>query len=306
MLKPTIAITTSARPVIRIVFNRLNCSSSPISPTSRKPTEIVIVNTSSAAIKTHRLFVVYTTPAPSLTLDDMPTTGARQHTRPGPQAAVRDPAPHAATRRKAPLAPSERSLALLQLIHEQGQRRRDVCARGPVSDQPVWPHGVASQRNARAGTLGGRPTSGSSDERLVHARQSGPDRWRPRGRTRQNGRMEAIEVPSGHTPDGGVLVGSRGARRRLVVFEDPQCPYCREFEDVSGDRLRREVAAGAVAVEYRIRSFLGDESVRAANALAAAAEAGRFDELRREIFVNQPPEHSGGFTTEDLLDLGRR
>ena len=79
------------------------------------------------------------------------------------------------------------------------------------------------------------------------------------------------EVPSGHTPEGGVLVGSEGARRRLVVFEDPQCPYCREFEDVSGDLLRREVAAGAVAVEYRIRSFLGEESVRAANALAAAA-----------------------------------
>ena len=38
-------------------------------------------------------------------------------------------------------------------------------------------------------------------------------------------------------------------------------------------------------------------------ALAAAAEAGRFDELRREMFANQPPEHSGGFTTQDLLDL---
>lgn len=118
--------------------------------------------------------------------------------------------------------------------------------------------------------------------------------------------MEAIEAPSGHTPDGGVLVGSEGARRRLVVFEDPQCPYCREFEDVSGDLLRREVAAGAVAVEYRIRSFLGVESVRAANALAVAAQAGRFDELRREVFLNQPPEHSDGFTSEDLLELGRR
>jgi hypothetical protein len=118
--------------------------------------------------------------------------------------------------------------------------------------------------------------------------------------------MEAIEVPSGHTPEGGVLVGTEGARRRLVVFEDPQCPYCREFEDVSGDLLRREVAAGAVAVEYRIRSFLGDESVRAANALAAAAAAGRFDELHRQIFANQPPEHSGGFTTEDLVQLGVR
>ncbi len=116
--------------------------------------------------------------------------------------------------------------------------------------------------------------------------------------------MEANEAPSGHTPDGGVLVGSEGARRRLVVFEDPQCPYCREFEEVSGDLLRREIASGAVAVEYRIRSFLGAESVRAANALAAAAEAGRFDELRREVFAHQPPEHAGGFTHEDLLELG--
>ena len=118
--------------------------------------------------------------------------------------------------------------------------------------------------------------------------------------------MEETEVPPGHTPEGGVLVGNEDARRRLVVFEDLQCPYCREFEDRSGDLLRREVAAGAVAVEYRIRSFLGDESVRAANALAVATGAGRFDDLRREMFANQPPEHSGGFTAEDLLDLGSR
>jgi hypothetical protein len=117
--------------------------------------------------------------------------------------------------------------------------------------------------------------------------------------------MEPTSVPTGHTPEGGVLVGSEGARRRMVVFEDLQCPYCREFESESGDMLRREIAAGAVAVEYRIRSFLGTESVRAANALAVAAGSGRFDELRREMFANQPPEHSGGYTTDDLLDLGR-
>jgi hypothetical protein len=113
-------------------------------------------------------------------------------------------------------------------------------------------------------------------------------------------------APTGHTPDGGVLVGSDNARRRLVVFEDPQCPYCRRFEDASGDLLRREVAAGAVAVEYRMRCFLGPESVRANNALALAAEAGRFDQLRREVFAAQPAEHSGGYAIEDLLALGRR
>ena len=69
--------------------------------------------------------------------------------------------------------------------------------------------------------------------------------------------------------------------------------------------LRREVAAEAVAVEYRIRCFLGPESVRADNALALAAEEGKFDQLRAELFAHQPPEQSGGFRVGDLIDLGR-
>lgn len=102
------------------------------------------------------------------------------------------------------------------------------------------------------------------------------------------------------------MIGDGNARRRLILFEDPQCPYCRQFEEASGDTLRREVAKGGVAVEYRMRCFLGDESVRADNALALAAELDRFDELRRELFANQPAENSGGFTIADLTDLGGR
>jgi hypothetical protein len=118
--------------------------------------------------------------------------------------------------------------------------------------------------------------------------------------------LPVTDAPGGHTPDGGVLVGTENARRRLVLFEDPQCPYCRRFEEVSGDLIRREVAAGAVAVEYRMRCFLGIESVRADNALALAAEAGHFDQLRGELFANQPPEQTGGFTVADLLSLGEQ
>ena len=55
-----------------------------------------------------------------------------------------------------------------------------------------------------------------------------------------------------------------------------------------------------------MRCFLGPESVRADNALALAAEEERFDELRRALFSAQPAEGSGGFTTADLLVLGRQ
>jgi hypothetical protein len=113
-----------------------------------------------------------------------------------------------------------------------------------------------------------------------------------------------VPVPSHHTAEGGVLVGTEDARHRLVLFEDPQCPYCRQFEETTGGVLRRPVASGAVVVEYRMRCFLGTESVRADNALALAAEADRFDELRRQLFAHQPAESTGGFTVADLIELG--
>jgi protein-disulfide isomerase len=92
----------------------------------------------------------------------------------------------------------------------------------------------------------------------------------------------------------------------LLLFEDPQCPYCRQFEELNGPVLAAVVNAGTVTVEFRMRCFLGPESVRADNALALAAELGRFDELRQALFAAQPPEGSGGFTTKELLQAGTR
>jgi len=115
---------------------------------------------------------------------------------------------------------------------------------------------------------------------------------------------DPLMTPSGHTLEGGVLVGEAFASKRMILFEDPQCPYCREFEQINGPLITAALDAGDLAVEYRMRCFLGPESVRADNALALAAEVGRFDELRRALFAAQPPEGTGGFTTEDLLNLG--
>src|SRR6202023_1433072 len=83
-------------------------------------------------------------------------------------------------------------------------------------------------------------------------------------------------------------------------------PYCKQFEELNGETVSASVSTGNLLVEYRMRCFLGVESVRADNALALAAEEGRFDELRRELFAHQPAEQSGGFTVADLTDLGAR
>lgn len=115
---------------------------------------------------------------------------------------------------------------------------------------------------------------------------------------------DAVATPSGHTPEGGVLLGNATARHEMILYEDPQCPFCRQFEELNGPVLTAALDSGFLAVEYRMRCFLGAESVRADNALALAAEAGRFDQLRQALFSAQPPEGSGGFTTEDLLQIG--
>jgi protein-disulfide isomerase len=47
----------------------------------------------------------------------------------------------------------------------------------------------------------------------------------------------------------------RGARRRLLLFDDPQCPHCRRFEEASGDMLRGRTAGtvqALVVCGYRI------------------------------------------------------
>lgn len=115
---------------------------------------------------------------------------------------------------------------------------------------------------------------------------------------------DPVATPSGHTADGGVLVGDIKAPLGMVLFENPQCPYCRQFEELNERLIEDAIAAGELAVEYRMRCFLGPESVRADNALALAAEVGRFDQLRKALFAAQPPEGTGGFTIEDLLGLG--
>ena len=112
-------------------------------------------------------------------------------------------------------------------------------------------------------------------------------------------------VPAGVTAAGGELVGSASAPVKLIAYEDPQCPVCGQFEQINGATLQQAVAAGKVSVEYRMRSFLGVESVRADNALAAAQQEGKFEALREALFSHQPKEGTGGYTTADLLALGQ-
>ena len=91
-------------------------------------------------------------------------------------------------------------------------------------------------------------------------------------------------VPTGATGFGGPLVVNPGAPANvptLEVFEDPQCPICKQFEAAYGPTIAAMVKANQVKHVVHTMSFLdlnlrNDSSKRAANAAFCAADQGKF------------------------------
>lgn len=75
----------------------------------------------------------------------------------------------------------------------------------------------------------------------------------------------------------GVAQAKDGQTPKVVVYADPACPHCSEFESQYGNYLEEKAKSGDVAVEYRTVSFLDRNSptnfsARAANMLACVAD----------------------------------
>jgi protein-disulfide isomerase len=109
-----------------------------------------------------------------------------------------------------------------------------------------------------------------------------------------------------------ITVGEPAATHTFSLYEDPRCPYCKEFETTGGARLIEEKAKqGDLKIEYTMASFLDDRlggngSLRAVNALRAALDQGKFLEYHDILYANQPAEEVDGFTNNFLLELASK
>jgi protein-disulfide isomerase len=104
---------------------------------------------------------------------------------------------------------------------------------------------------------------------------------------------------------GSGLVLNPGAPVKVDIWEDPQCPICRAFEEANGQYIEELVRTKKATVVYHVLSFLGDESVRAANAAMCSADEGHYLDFHKAMYMVQPAlENSGFFSSENLIKIG--
>ena len=123
------------------------------------------------------------------------------------------------------------------------------------------------------------------------------------------------DLPESLAPDGTtVRVGSPSAKTVVHVYEDMRCPVCKEFErEGGGEALQLMALRGQIRLEYSFATFLSDKehlggsgSRKAANALRAAVDEGKFVEYHALLFERQPEEAVDGFTDAFLLRTASR
>ena len=116
-------------------------------------------------------------------------------------------------------------------------------------------------------------------------------------------------VPPHANGDKTGIVANPGKARSgaplFVIYQDYQCPTCKQYHTVFGTKLREAADAGKIQLEYRTMNFLdsnlqNDASTRAAVAAACADNAGVYQAYYDALYDNQPATEGAGFSA-DLL-----
>ena len=117
-----------------------------------------------------------------------------------------------------------------------------------------------------------------------------------------NTSKKAAVLPSAASlKDGYGIVFNDGLTPVIDVWEDFQCPSCKAFESTNGAAIKALVVEKKAKVVFHPLSFLGPESVYAANGAACASDQGKFLEFYEIMYANQPAENSGAWINEGVI-----
>ncbi|BBZ75079.1 membrane protein [Mycolicibacterium anyangense] len=107
--------------------------------------------------------------------------------------------------------------------------------------------------------------------------------------------------------------GSSDPKAVLAVYEDFQCPHCRDFEKTFGPTINKLVQSGAVAADYYSVAILNSRvndnySTRAANAAYCVADVDKdaYVRFHSALFAQQPEEGASAPDNSRLIETARQ
>ncbi|MEJ2299964.1 MAG: thioredoxin domain-containing protein [Anaerolineales bacterium] len=109
-------------------------------------------------------------------------------------------------------------------------------------------------------------------------------------------------TPQAHPMANGLAMGDSQAPVTIEVFEDFQCPACKNYTETTEPLIiENYVATGKAYYIFRQHPFIGKESFQAADASMCAEEQGRFWDYHDILFANWNGENQGAFSDKRLV-----
>jgi protein-disulfide isomerase len=107
-------------------------------------------------------------------------------------------------------------------------------------------------------------------------------------------------------PQHGDTLGKASAPVTLIVYEDPQCPFCRNWNvDTLPTVIDQFVRTGKINLFYRGVVIIGPDSVRGLRAIYAAATQNKLWNVADALYARQGAENSGWITNGVILAAAR-
>jgi protein-disulfide isomerase len=104
----------------------------------------------------------------------------------------------------------------------------------------------------------------------------------------------------------GLELGKATAPNTLYIFEDPQCPYCRQWSiDSEPSAVDEFVRTGQVKFELRPIEVIGPDSEPGIRAVYAASQQNKAYNMLEALYERQGEEESGWITPSVIADSAR-
>jgi protein-disulfide isomerase len=119
--------------------------------------------------------------------------------------------------------------------------------------------------------------------------------------------VQAGTPPDPSIPTSGMTIGDPNAPVKVVEYGDYQCPFCAEFnKDGMPPLLADYISTGKVQLTFVPFSFLGDESIAAAEAAFCANDQGKFWAMHETIYANHNGENIGNLSASRLREMAQK